>query len=195
MASDLMQLSPLMQQAIAASQANDSQTALNLFTQACREEQSSAWPHFLLGAELAQLGRIAEAETAYANAVIMAPDFRIARFELGTLQFTSGRPSIAVVTWHPLLDLPDDNALKLFVQGYVELAQDAFDNALQYFARGMQANTENPPLNGNIQLLVTEIEKLRHSPSPVSAPAPDEVPPESTDNHFLLSAYNKGSLH
>lgn len=75
MASDSMQLSPLMQQAIAASQANDSQTALNLFTQACREEQSSAWPHFLLGAELAQLGRIAEAETAYANAVIMAPTF------------------------------------------------------------------------------------------------------------------------
>jgi len=186
-----MQFSPLMQQAIAASQANDSSAALEMFNQACKEEQDSAWPHFLLGAELAQLGRITEAEAAYANAVIVVPDFHVARFELGTLQFTSGRPAIAVVTWHPLLDLPDANALKLFVQGYIALGQDAFDSALSYFSQGILANTENAPLNGNIQLLVNEIEKLRQA-----QPVDTEVPPvESTDNHFLLSAYNKSSIH
>ena len=75
-------LPPLMQQAIRASQANDSATALSLFEQASQEEPGSPLPHFLMGAELAQLGKMAEAEAAYARAVILAPEFAIARFEL-----------------------------------------------------------------------------------------------------------------
>lgn len=102
-----------MQEAISASQANNSQAALELFSKACKEEPDSAWPHFLLGAELAQLGRWPETEEAYANAVIAAPLLAIARFELGSLQFTSGRPAIALMTWQPLLNLADTDTLKL----------------------------------------------------------------------------------
>jgi tetratricopeptide (TPR) repeat protein len=188
-------LSPLMQQALTASQANDAQTALDLLAKACREEPESAWPQFLLGAELAQLGRMPEAEVAYANAVVIVPSFAIARFELGTLQFTSGRPSIAVVTWQPLLDLENTNHLKLFVLGYLKLAQDAFDSALRYFEDGIAANTENEPLNGNIRLLINAIHEAMSKTGATNADAGAAGQTEAMDNSFLLSAYNKSQLH
>lgn len=186
--------SPLLQQALAASQANDSETAMALLSQASQEEPASAWPHFLLGAELAQSQRFQEAETAYANAVLLAPDLAIARYELGTLQFTSGRASPAFLTWQPLLNLPDGDPLKLFILGYVELAKDAFAAALQYFERGIVANTVNAPLNGNIQLLIERIRPLLQSQQANAVP---ETPAPEADNgeHFLLSSYNNGPLH
>jgi tetratricopeptide (TPR) repeat protein len=186
-----------MQQAISASQANDSDTALNLLEQASREEPASPLPHFLTGAELAQLGRMAEAEAAYARAVVLAPDFSIARFELGVLQFVTTRPAIALVTWQPLLELPDTDPLKLFVLGYAELMQDAFDGALRYFEQGMVANTTNPALNGNIRLLIAEIHRTLGTPVPNATTVAEKTADqeEPSDNHFLLSNYNQSRLH
>lgn len=193
----LPQLHPLMQQAISASQANDSDTALSLLEQASREEPASPLPHFLTGAELAQLGRMAEAEAAYARAVVLAPDFSIARFELGVLQFVTTRPAIALVTWQPLLELLDTDPLKLFALGYAELMRDAFDGALHYFEQGIVANTTNPALNGNIQLLIAEIHKTRGTPVPNATAIAEKIADqeETSDNHFLLSNYNQSRLH
>jgi tetratricopeptide (TPR) repeat protein len=191
------QLHPLVQQAINASQADDSVTALNLLEQASKEQPDSPLPHFLAGAELAQLGRMAEAEAAYARAVVLAPDFSIARFELGVLQFVTTRPAIALVTWQPLLTLPDTDPLKLFALGYADLMQDAFDGALHYFELGMTANTTNAALNGNIQLLIAEIHRTRGTPAPDPTAASEKTADqeESSDNHFLLSNYNQSRLH
>jgi tetratricopeptide (TPR) repeat protein len=192
-------LPPLMQQAIRASQSKDSDTALSLFQQASQAEPGSPLPHFLMGAELAQLGRMTEAEAAYARAVILAPDFSIARFELGVLQFVTARPAIALVTWEALLALPDTDPLKLFVRGYTELMQDAFDDALTYFEQGIVANTTNPALNGNIQLLIAEIHRTRgtQGPNATAAAAAEKIADqeELSDNHFLLSNYNQSRLH
>jgi len=192
MSSTTSPLSPLLQQALAASQGNDSVTAMELLKQACQEEPTSAWPHFLLGAELAQSGRYQEAETSYANAVLLAPTLNIARYELGTLQFTSGRASLALVTWQPLLNLSDTDPLKLFALGYTELANDSFINAVDYFQRGMTANTVNAPLNSNIQLLIDRILPLMQPP--IEQNRGEETQANNTE-HFLLSAYNKGPLH
>ncbi|HWW08334.1 tetratricopeptide repeat protein [Collimonas sp.] len=186
-------LPPLMQQAISASQAKDSDTALSLFQQASQAEPGSPLPHFLMGAELAQLERMTEAEAAYARAVILAPDFSIARFELGVLQFVTARPAIALVTWQALLELPDTDPLKLFVLGYAKLMQDAFDDAQHYFEQGIAANTTNPALNGNIQLLIAEIHRTRGTQAPATEKMPAQEEPG--DNHFLLSNYNQSRLH
>lgn len=184
-------LSDTLQRALEASARNDTDAALSLLQQAGAEAPSSALPQFLLAAEFAQLGRIAEAEAAYANAVLLAPDLHIARYELGTLQFTSGRAALALVTWQPLMQLPDSDALKLFVKGYAELAQDAFDAALDWFTRGMAANTANAALNANIRLLVAGIEKAKAANSP-----PDAAAPEPEGSHFLVSNYGRqGPLH
>ena len=189
-------LSPLLQQALAASAANDTAAALELLAQAGREEPGSPLPQFLLGAELAQSGRYPEAESAYAAAVLLAPEWAIARYELGTLQFTSGRAALAFITWEPLLALPDNDPLRLFVLGYGELAKDAFSAALSYFERGVSANTVNAPLNRNIRLLIDAILPMLPSssqPSPARGDAGDAGTEDA--GHFLLSAYHKGPLH
>lgn len=200
-------LSDTLQRALEASARNDTGAALSLLQQAGAEAPSSALPQFLLGAELAQLGRIGEAESAYANAVLLAPDLHIARYELGTLQFTSGRAALALVTWQPLMELPDTDALKLFVKGYAELAQDAFDAALEWFARGMAANTANAALNGNIRLLVAGIAKAKAANAPApgvpdaaarpgTGNAADAAAAEPEGSHFLVSNYGRqGPLH
>lgn len=190
-------LSPVLQKALAASAANDSDLAISLFLEAAQQEPNSAVPQFLLGAELAQLGRIAEAEAAYANSVLIAPGWSIARFELGTLQFTSGRAAIALLTWQPLLDLPASDPLRLFVDGYAALARDEFDEALGYFQNGIAANQINPPLNSNIQLLIDEINRIRATRNPPDADTDVAVSEEeNADSHFLISNYqNQGRPH
>jgi tetratricopeptide (TPR) repeat protein len=88
----------LIQEGLAASQADRTDDALALFHQAAEHTPASGLPHFLIGAELAQLGRMDEAEAAYANAVLLAPDLLMARYQLGLIQFTSARAALALVT-------------------------------------------------------------------------------------------------
>jgi tetratricopeptide (TPR) repeat protein len=184
----------LMQQALAASQVNDTEGALRLFTQASAEQPSSGLPHFLMGAELAQAGRIAEAEAAFANAVLLAPDLAIARYQLGLLQFTSGRAALALVTWQPLFTLPNSEPLQRFVHGFAALAQDSFQEALALFREGMAANTSNAPLNKDIQLVIDEVEKLLAKSG--TAPAAEPEASQGESSHVLLSNYRQqGSLH
>lgn len=174
-----------LQAGMAASAKGDVEAALQLYQQACHENPNLAAPHFLCAAELAQARRYNEAEAAYAMATLLDPELHIARFELGTLQFTSGRPAMALLSWEPLMLLPDSHALKLLVHGYAALAQDQFDAALAWFAQGMAANSDNLALNKNIGLLVAAIER-----------AGKTTTPESTAQ-FFLSGYERssGSLH
>ncbi|QNB08817.1 tetratricopeptide repeat protein [Herbaspirillum frisingense] len=189
-------LPALVQQALRASQDNDISTALELLTQARREEPDSPWTCFLLAAHLAQAGRYDEAEVEYSNSLLLAPEMTLARYELGTLQFTSGRASAAMLTWQPLLALPDTHYLKLFILGYIALAGDNFVEAHRQFERGIAANSENPPLNGNMRLLIDRIREIpaaQDIPTPTTQ-EPSEEPGDVATEHFLLSGYGK-NLH
>ncbi|MBI1890106.1 MAG: hypothetical protein HYS18_05640 [Burkholderiales bacterium] len=193
---DYLAFDQLIQQALAASQNNDSGTALRLFTEAAQQQPLSGIPHFLAGAEYAQLGKMAEAEAAYANAVLLAPHLTIARFQLGLLQFTSARPAIALVTWQPLLDLHENDHLRLFTLGFAELAQDGFDKALAFFEEGMAANLTNPPLNTDIARVVSEIRKLQNKSQESSQERTDEAAMTEDGSHFLLGTYRQhNQLH
>src|SRR5688500_11814460 len=89
-------LSPTSRRALAASAAGDTGAAVRLLRDAVLQEPRSAVAHHRLGAELAQAGEVAEAESALATSVVLAPQLWIARFQLGLLQFTSGRHALAV---------------------------------------------------------------------------------------------------
>lgn len=193
---DFTSLTPLVQQALRASELNDIPTAIELLRRAKREEPSSAWASFLLAAHLAQAGRYDEAEIEYSNSLLLNPDLAIARYELGTLQFTSGRTTAGMLTWQPLLALPEDHYLKIFVQGYIALAGEKLADAAAQFELGVASNRENLPLNANIKLLVHRIREL----SPPSSlqdsrtRAADQAPIDAATGHFLLSSYGK-NLH
>lgn len=179
----------LLRAGLAASQANDAQKALALFAQASRACPASGVPHFLAGSEYAALGQIDKAEAELANAVLLAPAFHVARYQLGLLQFSCGRAAAALVTWGPLFELADGHALRHFVQGFAALAQDEFAQARSHFEAGLVRNTENAALSHDIERVLRGID-AQAQPCETSA-QPDPAA------HILLSNYGKlgGTLH
>ena len=177
------------QAGLAASQANDTRAAISLFEQAAALTPESGLPHFLLGSEFAALGAVDKAELAFANAVLLAPAFHLARYQLGLLQFSSGRAAVALVSWGPLLTLDEGEALPHFVRGFAALAQDQFDAARAHFESGLERNSNNPALSDDIRKVMDRME------------APPEVPvraaaEDHSANHILISNYGKaGTLH
>jgi tetratricopeptide (TPR) repeat protein len=178
-----------MEQALAASHRDDVEAALAAFRSAAAADPGSALPHFLMGAEYAQAQRLAEAEAAFANAVLLAPDFETARYQLGLLQFTSGRAAVAHVTWEPLFRLPETHPLRSFVLGFAALARDEFDAALSHFQAGIDLNQVNLPMNNDIRQVIAAIERLRGREQPGIAQA------EPVAEHVLLAAYRQGAVH
>ncbi|HUR88504.1 MAG TPA: hypothetical protein VMZ74_05390 [Ramlibacter sp.] len=147
--------------------------------------------HFVYGAECAASGRIDEAELAFAKAVVLAPDWHIARYQLGLLQFSSGRAAVALVTWAPLFDLALSNCLAHFVRGFASLAQDDFAQATAHFRTGLALPIDNAALAGDVEKVLARIEHLQGGARPVTVTSDD-----AASSHVLLSNYGRiGNLH
>lgn len=180
----------LISEGLAASQEGRADAALALFAEAAALAPSSGIPPFLIASEQAGAGNMEAAEAAFANAVLLAPGFSLARYQLGLLQYGSQRAAVALLTWQPLLDLPDSDALPHFVRGFAELAQDHFQEALGHFRAGLQCPDGNPAVAGDIAKVAEKVEHLLAGPQDPPAAGGQ---PEAT-NHFLLGGYGKG-LH
>ena len=112
--------------------------------------------HFLKGSLLAALTRYEAGEAAMAHAVQIAPEYEIARFQLGLLQLSSGKPAAAETSLAPLIALADDNPLKIFAEGLVLLMRDQLAAATDRLGDGIALNTDFPPLNRDMQMLIDE---------------------------------------
>jgi tetratricopeptide (TPR) repeat protein len=176
----------LLAEGLAASRQGERDAALALFERASEADPASALPHFLVASEQASAGDFAQAELAFASALLLAPDFALARYQLGLLQFSSSRAPVALLTWQPLFALPEGEPLLHFVRGFAALAQNAFGESLAHFRRGLDCRPANPALSADILQVVEAVERLD-----AGAPPREE---ESAANHVLLSAYSRG-LH
>lgn len=176
----------LIAQGLEASRNNRTEEAVALFTQASQETPGSGIPHFLIGSEHAAAGNVEAAEQAFARAVLLAPDFGLARYQLGLLQFSTARAAMALVTWQPLLALPPADPLVHFVRGFEALASDGFADALHHYREGLACHDINQGLAADIQRLVEAVERLPGGPQE-AAPAEEVEPP----SHVLLAAYAK----
>jgi Flp pilus assembly protein TadD len=174
----------LIAQGLEASRNNQTEQAVALFDQASRESPASGIPHFLIGSEHAAAGDVEAAEQAFAQAVLLSPDFGLARYQLGLLQFSTARAAMALVTWQPLLALPPADPLLHFVRGFQALARDGFAEALHHYREGLACHDINQGLAADIQRLVDAVE---HLPAPPEEPATREAPEPAA--HVLLSAY------
>jgi tetratricopeptide (TPR) repeat protein len=163
----------LFTQGLGATRAHEHDRALDMYAQASEEEPSSGIPHFMMASELATLGEFDRAEEAFVNAVRLAPDFAIARYQLGLLQFSSGRAAQALATWQPLLDLPGNEpvarALACFVLGYTALAQDDFGFALSHFQTGLTYDTGNQALSDDVGKVIERVQELISNASAIEA--------------------------
>lgn len=132
--------------------------------------------HFLRGSMLIGAGRHIEAHGALSRAVELAPEFHIARFQLGFFELTSGEAARAVQTWGPLEALSRTHYLRLFVIGLGHLIRDEFALAVAHLEEGMRANDENPALNRDMQLLIDQCAPLMTQSGSAASPGPEPVP-------------------
>jgi len=137
--------------------------------------------HFLHGSVLASAGRLIEAHDALTRAVTLAPDFPLARFQLGLFQLTSGEANEALDTWGRLDRLPDGHHLRMFVEGLRCLIRDDFRGAVQHLRNGIILNQENTPLNRDMQMLIDRCEAL----------ASDGAADHASETSLLLNRFSK----
>jgi tetratricopeptide (TPR) repeat protein len=143
---------------------------------------------FLRGSMLAGRGRPIEAHAALTRAVQLAPDFALARFQLGFFELTSGEAARALTTWEPLQELPADHYLARFVAGLRHLVHDRFGETIAALEAGIAVNDENLPLNRDMQLIIDECRSLaRDAPSAEA---------ETSATSFLLDQLGaRGTTH
>lgn len=117
--------------------------------------------HFLKGSLLAAERQYDAGRFAMRRAVELAPDFHLARYQLGFLELTSGDAEAAQVTWAPLQELEEENALRRLSDGLSRLARDEFDPAIQMLERGMRENSEFPAINHDIGLILDALRERK----------------------------------
>lgn len=147
-------------QEILAASGRSSEEGIALIDAALADCPEDARLHFLKGSMMIGLDRHIEAHGAMSRAVELAPDFHLARFQLGFFELTSGEVDPAQWTWRPLDGLPDGHYLKSFVSGLRHLIADRFEACVADLRAGMAANQETPPLNGDMQLIIARCEEL-----------------------------------
>lgn len=144
--------------------------------------------HFLRGSLLAGLRRYDEAHGAMKTAVDLAPDFAVARFQLGLLELTSGAAAQAQATWEAFRSLPSDNPYYVFSEGLTHLIRDEFQAAIESLERGIGLNSENPAINADMQLIIAETRKKMSEQT-----EPEEEPHSPTQ--ALLRQFGRKPTH
>ncbi len=149
--------------------------------------------HFLKGSMLVTLGRPIEAHASLCLAVHLAPDFSLARFQLGLFELTSGEADQALRSWEPLGALAEDHYLRFFVTGLTHLIRDEFAECVVWLRKGITRNQENQPLNRDMQMVIDQCTPLIDSKS-----APVMADERGSETSFLLrqlTGRNSGRLN
>jgi len=197
---DLLTQSELLALAVEATRRGDSAHSMAYLKSAAERGDASAEALFLLGSEYAQVGLIGDARGCLERAVGLAPDYAIARFQLGLLYLTSGQPEPALETWAPLDRLeashPQAAYLGAFHRGLRHLVKDEFPSAAQHLAQGIELNQDNPALNANMQRMLDEVRGLiARTPAIAEGSAADADADEEPASHLLINAYTGGKPH
>jgi len=180
-----------LQPILALARVDPSAAAAQLATLSRRYPDDARLP-FLEGSLLAGAQRYDEGIAAMARAVAIAPDYVLARFQLGFLELTCGKAMAAQQTWLPLLGLPNDNPFKLFALGLGHLIRDEFTACLERLEAGMACNTEHPLINNDMQLIVDEVRQIL---TKKADPAPGDEAASATQLLFERYAIHDTSAY
>lgn len=180
--------------ALEATRRGDAAHSLAYLKEAAARDDATGEACFLLGSEYAQIGLFDEAASNMQRAVDLAPEFPIARFQLGLLHLTSGRADEARQALTPLTELGDQHALAVLARGLDHLMADEFPQCIQCLEQGIGLNADNPALNADMQQLVERVKAaMASSPSTPAEADADAQPAE--EGHLFLNAYTGRKVH
>ena len=157
-----------------------------------REWPQDARLHFLEGSLRAAARDYAEGARAMRRAIDIAPDFTLARFQLGFLQLTNGEPIAAQESWGPLFGLAKSSFLRIFAEGLCHMIRDEFAQAIDLLEQGIVLNQDVPPLNRDMDLILTELRALREGQAGASD---DRGEPLSAAQLLLQQSSFKSTRH
>ena len=123
----------------------------------------------LLAAEYAQVGEYAQAQREFREVLALNPAAHVARFQLGLLDLTLGEPGRSMEVWAPLELLPAGAALKSFKRGLEALIRNEFETCARLLGEGIEANTQNLPLNDDMRRILARLPAGPTAPQPAGA--------------------------
>ena len=143
---------------------------------------------YLRAADYAQQGLYAEAETEFIAVLGMNPLLHTARFQLGLLQLTCGKPDQARATWAPLHQATVASDLQYFVGGLEALICDDFGTSINLLQAGIELNKTNPALNKDMAMVIAKIQATIATPAaqPPSIKPADETTTNPVRTDFSL---------
>ncbi|NVE01849.1 lipopolysaccharide assembly protein LapB [Massilia sp. BJB1822] len=174
----------LFQLALNASSGGDSASTIAYLKEAVSRSDASANAHYLLGAEYAQIKLYARAIDEMEAALALDPALGTARLQLAMLWLGQNENERAAATLRPLEELGEQEALHHFGAGLLRLIGGDSAGAIASLERGIGLNLAVPPLNGDMQRIIAQVQAMSQAEA-----AGEGAAPEEGGQHILLSAY------
>lgn len=175
----------LFQLALNASGNGDSASTIAYLKEAVARSDASAHAHYLLGAEYAQIKLYPRAIDEMEAALAIDPGLAAARLQLAMLWLGQNDGARAAVVLAPLQQLGEDEALRHFGLGLELLIAGDNSGAVASLERGIALNVAIPPLNGDMQRIIAEVQALG-----AVGEGGAETAADAGGQHILLSAYS-----
>ena len=174
----------LLHLAILASSNNEAEKSIVYLKQALDIEPNNAKVHYMLGAMHAEIGMYQRAIEDMQKATELDASLDTAHFQLGLLHITSGNVVAAEQAWEHLNKLGEQHPLFLFKRGILALASDQFQQCIDDLTQGIELNTENLPLNKDMQNLIMQARQA------IGNDDNNDSGEKKTEEHVFLSAYS-----
>lgn len=134
--------------------------ALSMLKVLLERDTEHAFATYLLAAEHAQLGMMDRAEEGFKKAVKLAPDFLMARFQLGQLYLVKNETSLAIEMFTPITLLPDGHTLAAYAKGLIAAANDDIAQAIAHLAAGLECEQDIPALAEDMLSMLNNLNSL-----------------------------------
>lgn len=144
--------------AISAIDQNNHLEAISLLKTLLERDPNHVFANYLLAAEHAQIGMVDRAEAGFARTVALAPEFNIARFQLGQIYLVKGDISAAKIALEPLTRSADQNQeLSHYAKGLLALTDNNTEMAIADLQLGLACQHEIPALAADMQKIVDNL--------------------------------------
>lgn len=134
--------------------------ALSMLKVLLERDSEHAFATYLLAAEHAQLGMMDRAEEGFERAVKLAPDFVMARFQLGQLYLVKDKGDAAKEMFAPIALLPEGQALSAYAKGLIAAIDDNLGEAVAQLQAGLACEQEVPALAEDMSNMLSNLKAM-----------------------------------